>query len=253
MAKILRSPATSVVLFVLAALLLVGGGVGMAQSAPRIESQDWRGEVVLTDIHTAITEYSKSVTENNQVTGEETHFIVREGDDDLLNESKSHFLADNGDDAIKIGKTYPYQLAVRNVALTGEDKNPIDQYVRVTVQKYWTNENDQGVKHCDLDPSLINIEFDESNGWKIDSAASPPERTVLYYEGTSQDGGILTPGADSTPFTKSITISGKTVTAMSDGVYDYEGLKFRIKATVDAVQTHNAEDAMTSAWGRTNK
>ncbi len=256
MSKILRSPITTVVLFVLAAALLLFGGIGVAQSQPRFVSGDYQAQVVLTDIQTAITEYSESVTENNQVTGAETHFIVREGDDDLLDEEKSHFLADNGDTAVKIGKKYPYQLAVRNVAQESEDKTPIDQYVRVTVQKYWTDANNQRVKKQDLDPELINLEFDTSNGWVIDEDASTSERTVLYYKGTSEDKGILTPGGDSTPFTKSLTISGKTVTSvtrLADGSneYDYDGFKFRIKATVDAVQTHNADAAQTSAWGRT--
>ena len=41
------------------------------------------------------------------------------------------------------------------------------------------------------------------------------------------------------------------VTKESDGVsYDYQGLEFRIKVDVDAVQTHNAADAILSSWGR---
>ena len=35
-------------------------------------------------------------------------------------------------------------------------------------------------------------------------------------------------------------------------VYAYNGLGFVLDVEVDAVQTHNAHDAMTSAWGRTN-
>ena len=37
-----------------------------------------------------------------------------------------------------------------------------------------------------------------------------------------------------------------------DGTLAYKGRTFEIKAVADAVQTHNAEDAMTGAWGRTN-
>ena len=32
--------------------------------------------------------------------------------------------------------------------------------------------------------------------------------------------------------------------------YDYNGVQFRVKAKVDAVQDHNGEDAIWSAWGR---
>ena len=32
--------------------------------------------------------------------------------------------------------------------------------------------------------------------------------------------------------------------------YLYDGVQFRLKVEVDAVQEHNAEDAILSAWGR---
>ena len=32
--------------------------------------------------------------------------------------------------------------------------------------------------------------------------------------------------------------------------YDYDGAQFCIEAKVDAVQEHNAEDAVWSAWGK---
>ena len=32
-------------------------------------------------------------------------------------------------------------------------------------------------------------------------------------------------------------------------IYDYDGLHFVIEVEADAVQTHNAQSAMTSAWG----
>ncbi len=263
MREFLRSPATSIALLVLAAALLLVGTIGAVQAAPRIQSQDYRAEVVLTDIETALTEYSASVTEKNQVTGEETHMIVREGDDQLLDEDLSHFLADNGDDEIKIGKTYPYKLGVRNIAQVTNDMltdNGIPQYVRVTVNKYWVLIGEDGepvkdkhgvVKQCNLDPGLIDLHFVEGNGWTIDKKASTTERTVLYYS------GILDPGDDSSEFTDTLTIDSAVLTAVTKDAgknkYDYKNVQFRIKATVDAVQTHNGTDAMTSAWGRTNE
>jgi len=234
--SILRSPAFSVVLFVLAAALLLGGTIGAVQAAPRIQSADWRGQVVLTNIETALTENG----------------IIREGDDQLL----TTFLKDNGDDELKIGKTYPYKLGVRNVA--DGDNGGIPQYVRVIVKKYWVYVDENGNplpettgKKCSIDPSLINLHFVEGNGWTIDKDASTPEQTVLYYDRT------LATGEDSSNFTDTLTIDSKVlneVTKHDDGVtYDYDGVEFRIKASVDAVQDHNPEPAMTSAWGRTNE
>ena len=37
----------------------------------------------------------------------------------------------------------------------------------------------------------------------------------------------------------------KTITTS----YDYDGYSFHVEAEVDAVQTHNAKDAIKSAWG----
>ena len=43
------------------------------------------------------------------------------------------------------------------------------------------------------------------------------------------------------------TVNGnyKTITM----TYDYDGVEFVLEIDVDAVQTHNADDAIRSAWG----
>ena len=224
---VLRSPVTIAVLFVLAIGLLGVGTVGAVQAAPRIQSNDYRAEVVLTNIETALTENGTIV----------------EGDDTLL---KS--LVPAGE-KFAVGKTYDEVLAVRNVGT-------IDEFVRVTVSLYW---EDADGKLVDLDPSLIQLHFVEGDGWTIDKAASTPERTVLYYRNPDPDGdGSIAPGEDTTPFADKLAIDAKVlteVTKTSDGeVYDYSkdnGVRFRISAVADAVQTHNGQDAMTGAWGRT--
>ena len=219
LSKVLRTPATSVVLFALAAVLLLGGGIGAAQSAPRVESNDWGGQVELVDINTSIIE-----------NGTEADGVLLA---DLLERS--------GDETFKVGKKYDEELAVRN-------SGDIDEFVRVTVRAYWT---DGDGKEVQLDPSLVSLEFDESNGWSIDAAASgTAERTVLYYD------KAIAPGDDTSAFLKSFTIDGKVAKAakkVKGGyVYVYDGLQFQIEAKADAVQTHNGDEAMTSAWGRTN-
>ena len=105
LSKVLRTPATSVVLFALAAVLLLGGGIGAAQSAPRVESNDWGGQVELVDINTSIIE-----------NGTEADGVLLA---DLLERS--------GDETFKVGKKYDEELAVRN-------SGDIDEFVRVTVR-----------------------------------------------------------------------------------------------------------------------
>jgi len=227
---IIRSSVTTIVLFVAAAALIIAGSVGAAQAAPRIVSNDYRAEVQLSNIHVALTENG----------------TVVEGNDTLLKN-----LLPANEKEIQIGKKYEnYNLAARNVGVA--DNNGIPQYVRVTVTKYWVDEA-TGAKDTSLDPSLIDLHFIETEGWTIDHDVSDDstETTVLYYN------DIVQPGANTGNFTDSLTIDGKVLTEKKtdkDGnsVYAYKGKKFEIKAVVDAVQTHNGTQAMTSAWGRTN-
>ena len=226
MKNFLRSPKSTVVLFVLAVLLLGFGGINAIQAAPRIESADYRAQVQLTNINVAVTENGNVLPTDGEILG------------DLLQRS--------GDKELKVGKTYDEVLAVRNTRRpdsTNEGEG-IPEYVRVSVYRYWTDGNGKAVN---LDPSLIKLNFVTNAGWTIDEAASTPERTVLYYK------DVVDVDGDTTPFVDSVTIDSAVATAMSNGDYDYESVNFHVKVTADAVQTHNGAEAMTSAWGRTNE
>ena len=228
MNKFLRSPMATVVLFALAAALLAFGGINAIQAAPRIESEDYRAQVQLTNINVAVTENGKVV----------------EGDGTLLKD-----LAASGD--IKIGQTYKEELGVRNTkhpSSTNEGEG-IDEYVRVSVYRYWTDGNGKAVN---LKPEYIELHFLTDDGWVIDDAASTPERTVLYYVGNDEDKGIVPVGKDTPLFADAITINSAVATDIKDGNFAYNNVNFHVKVTADAVQTHNGTEAMTSAWGRTN-
>ena len=47
--------------------------------------------------------------------------------------------------------------------------------------------------------------------------------------------------------TKTTNKEGYTVITTT---YDYDGVEFRVEVEVNAVQTHNAQDAIWSTWGR---
>lgn len=223
MNKFLRSPKATVLLFAFAALLIAFGGINAVQAAPRIESADYRAQVVLSNINVAVTENGNVV----------------EGEDTLLRS-----LAANAD--FKIGKTYDEVLAVRNAKHPSSDNDGdgIDEYVRVSVYRYWTDDNGKAVN---LNPDYIELNWVTNDGWTIDEEASTPERTVLYYS------RIVAPDADTTPFADKLTINSAVATAMSNGDYEYKDVRFHIKVAADAVQTHNGTEAMISAWGRTNE
>lgn len=242
--KYLRSPIATLVLFVLGAGLLLFGGIGGIQAAPRIQSEYFGGQVQLTEIHTAIAE---------------NHEVV-EGEMTLL---KDNFFKANknlGSAAdFKLGTKYKEELSVVNIGRDDPDYEggePIEEYVRVRVYCYWVkiNENGSESKLVNLDPSKINLEFVEGNGWTVDKAASnynananngsSGERTVLYYS------DILPVGKETTPFTATISVDPDVLDKTQNGKSPYAGAEFRIKAVVDAVQTHNEDEARMGAWGQ---
>ena len=246
---ILRSPIFTVVLFVAAAALLLSGTVGATQAAPRIQSQDYRAEVQLTNIETALTE------QGTVVEGDGTLLLKSFADANTADGLSWDATANDGAGAVKgfaIGKKYKEELAVRNIANASE--RGIPQYVRVSVYKYWVDE--KGDKVPELDPKYIELNFVEKNGWTIDTASSTRERTVLYYTGDDPQTALLDPQGNSPAFTDTIRISEKVMNATekaADGsTIDYNNKRFMIKAVVDAVQDHNGEKAMISAWGQTN-
>ena len=158
------------------------------------------------------------------------------------------------------GKAYTEEISCAN---TGT----IDEYVRITIYKYWTDpegnkvltkDKESGLTTQELTPELIRFTFPNEDCWILDSenSAETEERQIYYYN------KLLKAGTDTkdTPLTGTLTIDesvtrsvskvisdgGKTITTS----YDYDGWKFCVEATVDAVQDHNAEDAIRSAWGR---
>ena len=217
--QLLATPVASVVLFAMAAGLIGFGTVRGIQAAPRIESDQIYADVELPEIATGLVENGTLVPNDGKLLGS----LVPK------------------DETFKIGKKYDETLAVQN---TGS----IDEYVRVTVSTYWTKDGET-LRATDLSPEYIQPSYVTGDGWTIDSAASTRERTVLYYA------DILEPGDISKPFVDAITIDGEVITVIgkdADGadIYRYKGYEFHLKAKVDAVQTHNADEARLGAWGQ---
>ena len=222
--QFLSKPIVTAILLVLALALLGGGTVDSARAALNLRSEFYDSEVKLPTIGVQLLENGKAVS----------------GKEALL----TGFL---GDKMLLPGKTYEEKLAVAN-------NGTIDEFVRVTVLKYWLDP--KGDKSPAMDSQWIKLGFVTDGVWTIDKSSSTEERTVLYY------GSALKVGETSTLFMNSVTIDGKVAEKVTQEktvngslttittTYDYDGYKFCIKATVDSVQTHNAQDAVKSAWGR---
>ncbi|WP_455501238.1 hypothetical protein [Gemmiger sp.] len=233
-----RGPLAAIALLIAAAVLLAISGTQTARAALTYFSQDYAAQVQMYDIGVTLTENGQDVswrnyTQRDDVWNQNTGVLLK----NLLPEGEQ----------LQLGRTYPEVISVRN---TGS----IDQYVRVKLYTYWTNAD--GSKNTELSPDWIDLHLTNDGAWVEDASARTAERRVLYYT------GILPTGAAAPALSDTLTINDKlaakvteTKTTNDKGqtvittTYDYDGVQFNIEAEVDAVQTHNAEDAILSAWG----
>ena len=226
-----------VLLLTAAAVLLAGSTVGSARAALTYYSENYSAEVTVSSI-------GVSLTENGTVVAKRDY---NHKNDQWNTVSEPLFVNTLNGEKMIPGKLYKERLGVTN-------SGSIYSYVRVILYKSWTDP--KGNKDTSLSPKLIDLNLLTGNGWVADENASTDERTVLYYTG-------ILPAGESTPdFADTLKIDNsvadrvtETVSQDADGnktittVYEYDGYRFNLEAEVDAVQTHNARDAIKSAWG----
>lgn len=185
----------------------------------------------------SITENGKEVVKN---------YTEGEDSDDIENGDLLGELFELEPEMIQFGKKYKEEMCVQN---TGD----IDVYVRTIITKKWIDADGNG--NTKLNPEYINLELKDQENWILAVDQSTTERYVMYYE------KIIPSGERSTNFIDNIIIDpevikkyeikeettdeGKVITMKS--LYDNNSVDLNIE--VDAVQTHNAKEAIKSAWG----
>lgn len=209
------------ILLGIAAVLLLGSGVGSARAALTYYSDQYSASMDMSTI-------GVSLKENGKVVSSKTY--------------------DDQGDATTNGEGKLLQnLLKEDEKLAVENSGNIDTFVRVVLTKSW---QDKEGKNVDLSPALIELGFNQ-DGWVINEAQSTDERVVLYYTKVVES-------KKTTPdFMKTIRISNQLSTMYTKVEdektikyqYTYNGYTFTLDAEVDAVQTHNAKDAIKSAWG----
>lgn len=248
--KILTSPVTTVASFVLAAGLLLFSSIGGAQAALTAFSENYVSEFGMNEIGVALVENERIIAPDGALLA---NMLTNPSDQTVQ-------------DPLVLGKHYREELKVQN---TGT----IDQYVKVSVYKYWKDAS--GAKSQELSPGMIGLLLQgadiatqegkaalAANGWLADEGASTEERMALYYNkplASGEEGN----GEMSALFADTVVVSGQvaqkvseTRTVNAQGLtvittqYAYNGYDFCLEVKVDAVQDHNAEDAILSAWGR---
>ena len=237
--ELLSRPAVTVVLFILAAALLAGSSVTGALAALNNKSTEYYSDVKIPTVGVKLVENGKTVSDGGAILT------------DLL-----------GSDSVLIpGKKYSEELKIQN------SSTDTPAFVRVTIYKYWKDASGKvymnGTK--DLDTSKIVLDLASGGKWLLEydptntNHGESQERAVLYYS------EILAPGATTTAFLNGITIDDSIINqahwkkqSVTGGTiltvyYDYDGYSFCLDVKVDAVQTHNAEQAVASAWGNNVK
>ena len=224
-----------------AALLLVGSTVGSTRAALTYYSENYSAQMNMQSIGVSLLENDKVVSSRDYVSNNE-----------WKGTSEGTLLTNllGKDETFTPGKKYNEAISVKN-------SGTIDTFVRVIITKSWQDE--KGNKNTNLSPDLIELNFLTDNGWQVADAQSTRERTVLYYT-KAVAAGDTTPALSDTlrinpsiasdvtkpvPESEKESEKGKTITY----TYKYNGYTFHIDAEVDAVQTHNAKDAIKSAWG----
>ena len=224
--------------FILAAVLFCIGGVGMAMAEFTSYSDTYVTRVEMKKIGVSLMENGSVIASRDYSDAGDGTWVTTGGTllENMLGEGE----------ALKRGVKYPEVLVVKN-------SGNIDEYVRVKIHKYWIDA--KGNKLTTLSTDLIELELITDDKWVIDDASTTAERTILYYS------EILKPGDKTDPFCKSVKINDIIATKVTEKVvkegdylvttttYDYDGITFIVEVEVDAVQTHNAEDAVLSAWG----
>lgn len=241
--EFLSRPVVIGLLLVMAVGLLLGTGVSGTRAALTYFSPRHQTRLQLSRI-------GVSLLENGEVVSFRDYDQNGNWEQTNNNDNNAGPLLENllgRDEKFVIGKRYPETIAVRN---SGE----ISEFVRVVVTRYWVDEN--GQKITTVSPNLIDIRFINENVWLRDKASSTPEREVYYYR------DLLEPGQTSEPLTDSFKVDAKlqehkTVKEeVVDGnkkttiTYTYDKMQFCLEASVDAVQEHNAQDAIESSWGK---
>ena len=214
-----------------AILLFASGGFMGVMAAPSVQSDEIVSSFGMADEAVVLVE------NGNALSGSEEQEATLNLD---------HFDKDSkGNIMVKPGKSYQEELIARNMSTH-------DQYVRLIIRKYWAGAEG---KDPTLTPDMIGISI--GNGWKKSTAESTDETTMLYY--TEK----LAAGATSPAAVKGITVSDKVLDAVdineesekvgNKTIYTYEyafdGCAMVIEAELQAVQTHNADEALISVWG----
>lgn len=234
-----RFPKKTALLLGAAALLLLGSTVGSTRAALTYYSENYVAGVEMSSIGITLLENDQTISKRNYDKNGE--WMVEKEERELLQD----LLGEN--EKIVPGKHYDEKLTVQN-------SGNIDSLVRVIVTKSWTDKEGGSVPKTTLDPKLIDLHVQDGNGWVEDKGAATAERSIWYLNGVLKAGESVD-FSDYLRIDPAIrdkmteTVEGRGAVTIHTFTYEYDQYTFHISISAEAVQTHNAADAVKSAWG----
>ena len=224
-------------LLALAVLMLLGSAVGSTRAALTYYSQNYVAEITVSQIGVSLLE-NGAVVSSRDYNKNEWKTTSNRGGGSASGALLLNMMGEG--EKLALNKKYEEKLTVKNSGM-------IDEYVRVRIYRYWMKD---GQKVTTLSPDLIDLNFINTDKW-VKNPEQTTECTELFYK------GILKSGRETKPFADTIRIDGKLASEArieTNGnvittTYKYDGVEFHVDVEVDAVQTHNAQDAIKSAWG----
>ena len=269
----------TLVLLAVTALVFCGGGFTGTKAALTYFSNDYTAGFELNHLQVHLIENGVDVCHDNN----KSIYTVHRTDDKVAQEKKPkykgnlvEYLGYKNEDAhygeaaaytlgepgkVEPGRTYKEELCARN-------GNNVEEYVRVIVRKYWVDSNDK--KSTVMDPALIKLTYNgkayNSGAWTVNSKEHTVESDTYYlkkklganktsallFNELTIDGVVADLGNKTTTTTKETRGPDNHEVTVITYSYDYDDFTFYIEADVQAIQTHNASDALKSLWGVSN-
>lgn len=222
----------TVALFAAALVLLGSSGVMGTRAVPGIRSDIFDRGIETDSLAVQILDNKGS------------EVGVKYDPEEGLSESK---LYTELDETITPGEKYDSKVSVKN---TGS----ADEYVRVVVRKYWTDDNG---KNTTVKPEMIELTAatpDDGYSW---TAVKESDETTVYYLNKPISGDSTVDLFSAIRINEKVVTEGRKISEEStaDGVttinyrYEFDGLQFNVEAEAQSVQTHSAEEAIKSVWG----
>ena len=265
-----------------ATVLLFGmGGFTGTKAALTYFSEDYTAGFELDHLQVHLIENGTDVCHDNN----KSIYTVHRTDDKVAQEKKEKYRGNlveylgykndthYGDTAayklgtpgrVDPGRTYKEEISAKN-------GNNVDEYVRMTVRKYWVRTDEEGAsssKDTRLSPELIRLTYGDkdynTSAWQLNSKESTEESDTYYLKkvlAANESSPLL---FDSLTIDKSVAdkanmtvkeeekTEGEQTVKVITYSYVYDGYTFYIEADVQAIQTHNADDAVKSLWGVSN-